>query len=160
MMSDEKKPKIRILPNEIILSEVGRLIEEGHPCIIRVKGYSMLPFIVGDRDSVRLIKATTYHKRDIVLAEIYPGHYVLHRIQAIEGDLPDDHVTLMGDGNLKNREFCQVKNLIGITDIIFRDGKEINPYSGRERFYTFLWLLCLPIRRWLLAIFRRLNYFK
>ena len=61
----------------------------------------MLPFIVGDRDSVRLRKEPVA-VGDAVLAEIAPGRYVLHRIIS----LVKDRVVLMGDGNLSGVETC------------------------------------------------------
>jgi hypothetical protein len=147
--------KKHIVPNAIMLAEVGKLIAEGHPVTIKVKGSSMLPFIVGDRDSVRIIGSRPFFIKDIVLAEISPGHYVLHRIEHLTGNEPDDEVTLMGDGNLIGREHCKVSNLVGRVDRIFRNGKEIDPYSRSERMAVSIWLRLLFVRRWLLGIYRR-----
>lgn len=47
---------------------------------LKVRGNSMLPFIVGDRDSVVLIKAQQLKNGDIVLAHLNNSRYVLHRI--------------------------------------------------------------------------------
>ena len=41
-----------ILPNEILMGEVERLLSQGTAVTIMTKGNSMLPFIVGERDSV------------------------------------------------------------------------------------------------------------
>ena len=46
----------RIVPNDVMLGEVRKMIAEDHSVTIKVKGRSMLPFIVGERDSVRLVK--------------------------------------------------------------------------------------------------------
>ena len=43
-----------IVPNAILLAEVSALVQEGKQVELLTKGCSMLPFIVGDRDSVRL----------------------------------------------------------------------------------------------------------
>lgn len=141
----------RIVPNDIILGEARKMIAEGHPVTIRVKGVSMLPFIVGDRDSVRLVKPTNLKEGDIALAEIDEGHYVLHRIERIE----PTRITLMGDGNLRGKEYCRRKDIAGKVDLIYRNGKEINPSSASEQRKVRLWLALSPIRRILLAILRR-----
>ena len=39
------------VPNEILLGEVGRLIEKGDKVTLLTKGSSMLPFIKGEKDS-------------------------------------------------------------------------------------------------------------
>jgi hypothetical protein len=155
-MSEVNDIRRHTLPNVVILGEVRQLIAEGHPVVIRVKGSSMLPFIVGDRDSVRLIACKTYHIGDIALAEDRPEHFVLHRIIALEGNSPDDKVTMRGDGVLYNMEHCCVRELVGRADMIVRNGREVNPYSRYEWNKYKLWSALRPLRRWLLAVVRRL----
>jgi len=144
-----------IVPNDILLGEIRKLVAEGHPVKFRVRGQSMLPFIVGDRDSVRLVKTTLYRPKDIALAEIRPGHFMLHRIVSVAGNQPKDSVTLMGDANLKEQEHCRIDNLAGRVDRIFRNGKEIDPHGRTERIAVYCWLLLMPLRRWLLGVYRR-----
>ena len=86
------------IANEILLEEVRRLLMKGNNVTIRAKGNSMLPFITGGKDRVTLAPSKELRTGDIVLAEITPGHYVLHRIVSLDGD----SVTLMGDGNLES----------------------------------------------------------
>ena len=142
-----------IVPNEVMLNEVSRMINEGHPVTIKVKGVSMLPFIVGGRDSVRLINPSHLKAHDIVLAKITDNHYVLHRIVDITGN----QITLMGDGNLKLNESCLVSDVIGKVDAIVRKDKEISPNARFERIKVALWLRLKPFRRWLLAAYRLSN---
>ncbi|MBO7553611.1 MAG: S24/S26 family peptidase [Bacteroidaceae bacterium] len=141
----------RIVPNDVMLGEVRKMIAEGHSVTIKVKGVSMLPFIVGDRDSVRLVKPSHLKVRDIALAEIDEGHYVLHRIKRIE----PTRITLMGDGNLRGLEFCRPKDIAGKVEVIFRNGKSIDPWASSEQRKVGIWLALTPIRRILLAIYRR-----
>ena len=74
------------IANEILLEEVRRLLMKGSNVTIRAKGNSMLPFITGGKDRVTLAPAKELRTGDIVLAEITPGHYVLHRIVSLDGD--------------------------------------------------------------------------
>lgn len=150
-MKSEAHILVKTLPNDILLGEVRQLIDEGHPVSLRVKGNSMLPFIYGGRDNVRFMKSEQYHVRDIVLAEVGNGVYVVHRILSIAGD----RVTLMGDGNIYGKEQCRLCDIAGRVERIIRDDREINPYSSRYRQMDKWWRRLLPVRRWLLAILRR-----
>ena len=141
-----------IVPNDVMLGEVRKMIAEGHKVTIKVRGFSMLPFIVGDRDKVLLSRSKDLHTGEIVLAEIEKGRYVLHRVKDIDGV----HIVLMGDGNLRGTEQCGVDDVAGKVVKIWRKGKEIDPYSNKEMFMVRLWITLKPVRRWLLAIYRRL----
>lgn len=139
--------KKMVIPNEILLGEVSDMLANGMEVIIMTKGNSMLPFIRGDRDSVRLRKMDTLAIGDIVLAEIAKGRYVLHRVLEMDGD----RITLMGDGNLYGTEKCLTTDIKGtVTAIITPDGSEKKITSGR------IWRKLKPFRRIILAIYRRL----
>lgn len=142
------------LPNEILLAEVSTIIKEGHPVVIMTKGNSMLPFIRGDKDNVELVKPENPAIGDLALCQIAPGHYVLHRIIAIDGD----KVTLKGDGNLKGTERCTTAGICGIvTKIIRKGGREILCDSASFKRRSRRWAkLPYTIRRYTLAIYRRL----
>ena len=89
-----------VVPNDMLLSEVGKLVDEGEKVVIMTKGISMLPFIHGGKDSVLLVKPSSVDVGDIVLARINDERYVLHRVISREGD----RFVLMGDGNLRGVE--------------------------------------------------------
>ena len=97
------------------------------------------------------MKPTNLKEGDIALAEIDEGHYVLHRIERIE----PTRITLMGDGNLRGKEYCRRKDIAGKVDLIYRNGKEIDPWATTEQRHVRLWLALTPIRRILLFIYRR-----
>ena len=142
------------LPNDVLLGSVCEMLAEGHPVVIMTKGSSMLPFIVGDRDSVELVRADSCQPYDIVLAEIRPGAYVLHRVLLMEGD----RVTLKGDGNLRGVERCALSDVKGKAVRIIRDsGKEIDCLSRRFYVRSRRWRLApYQFRRLYLAIYRRI----
>ena len=142
-----------VLANDVLLPEVIRLLDEGESVGLRVKGYSMLPFIVGERDSVVLGKVEALKVGDIVLAHLADGRYVLHRILS----LADERVTLMGDGNLYGTEECRKQDIAGIAVKILRNGKYIDPASPGERCKAKLWKILKPCRRYLLGIYRRIR---
>lgn len=139
-----------MMPNDILLGEVGRLLEEGKDVELMTRGSSMHPFIRGDIDSVRLRKVPdeTLTVGDIVLAEVEKGRYVLHRIV----DTGADGLTLMGDGNLRGREHCGRDNVLGkVTAVVVPSGKLKSPGKA------VLWRRLGPYaRRVLLAFYRRI----
>ena len=137
----------RTIPNELLLGEVAAVLHEGREAVIIPTGNSMLPFIRGGVDRVVLRRQERVAVGDIVLVKI-GERYILHRVIAREGDA----LTLMGDGNVRGTESCRTENVIGtVAEIIRPSGRVRIP--GRAR----LWRMLKPIRRYLLALRRRLS---
>lgn len=135
-----------LLPNDVLLSGAEVFLNEGRDVVLKTKGNSMLPFIRGDRDSVRLRKSDCLEVGDIVLVRL-PGRYVMHRIISSAGD----NFVMMGDGNLVGTESFKRKDVIGkVVTIIKENGKEVIPGKGQ------FWKRLRPVRRYLLAIYRRI----
>lgn len=141
-----------VMPNDVLLGEVSRLVAEGETVTIMTKGNSMLPFIRGGRDSVSLERPERLEPGMIALAEVSEGVYVLHRIMTIE----DGTVVLMGDGNLKGREKCRTTDVKAIATYIIRNGRRIDTAARRHQRQARIWKSLLPVRRWLLAFYRRI----
>lgn len=139
------------VPNEVLLPEVARMVAEGMSVTLRGKGNSMLPFIKGGRDSVVLQKPVSLKIGDIVLAKTADKRFVLHRII----DIQTNDITLMGDGNLIGTEQCTTENVLAKAVKIIRNGCYINTDDIKEQRKAALWYKLKPIRRWLLAIYRR-----
>ena len=138
--------------NEII-EEACRLVREGVNVTLPVKGRSMLPFIIGGKESVILHRPGLIDVGDVVLAWVDGCRYVVHRIIRIDGD----RITLMGDGNVKGTEHCLLKDVKArVTHVVSADNKKHDLYSRWRVRAAKLWYWLRPIRRYLLAIYRRL----
>ena len=137
------------LPNDAWLGEVSQMLSEGKPYPIYVKGYSMRPFIEHTRDRVFLEKRDGYNVGDAVLAQIEPGHYVLHRIIGKEGD----SLTLQGDGNVKGVEHCKEQDVSGVVTQYIRPNRIIPADDPKLIRRIRLWRKLRPIRRYLLFIY-------
>ena len=136
-----------VLPNEVLLGEVAQLLSEGHEVVITPKGRSMLPFIRGEIDRVKLRYPDRLRVGDIVLA-YFGGRYIMHRIIAIDGD----EIVLMGDGVIKNTEQGERKDVVGVvTEIITPDGRHQKPGKA------WLWRHSLFLRKYLLKVYRKWN---
>lgn len=149
MMTDMKKV---VMHNNVLLPEVARLVAQGEDVTLCVKGVSMLPFIRGGRDSVTLTAVNEIKDYDIVLAEVADEVYVLHRVVGIEGD----QVILMGDGNICGRERCHKDKVMAKAVWIIRDGRKVDCNSSGHLAAAKVWRLLLPLRRYILAIYRRI----
>ena len=136
-----------VLPNEVLLGEVVRLLNEGREVVMTPKGNSMLPFIRGEVDQVRLRKPGPIAVGQIVLAH-FGGRYVLHRVVAVDGDT----VTLMGDGNLQGTEQGNANEVFGLVIEIIRPGNH-----RRTPGKAWLWRHTLPLRRIMLKCYRKWN---
>ncbi len=140
------------LSNAEFLPEIVKLLDEGHTVTLRLRGFSMRPFLEDNRDKALMTKATNPKVGDPVLAEIEPKHFVLHRIVRIDGD----QVTLRGDGNL-GCEYCTLADVKASIIGFYRKGRTtLDRTDGwKWRTYSFIWTRLYPIRRYLLAFYRR-----
>lgn len=141
------------MANSVLLPEIVRLLDEGHTVTLRLRGFSMRPFLEDGRDKALLTKAVNPKVGDPVLAEIEPKHFVLHRIISIQGD----DVVLRGDGNL-GVERCKLGDVKGAVIGFYRKGRNrLDRTDGKKwRTYSWIWTRLYPIRRYLLAFYRRI----
>lgn len=141
------------IPNAILIPEIIKYLEQGHTVTLPLKGFSMRPFLESNRDMALLTSPKNIKVGDPVLAEIAPKQYVLHRIININGE----HVTLLGDGNL-TPEHCLLSNIKASIDGFYRKGrKKLDRTDGRKwKLYSKIWMVLRPLRRWLLAFYRRI----
>ena len=138
--------------NEII-EEAIRLVREGVNVTLPVNGNSMLPFIIGGKESVILHSpGGIVDVGDVVLAWVDGNRYVVHRIIKLDYD----RVTLMGDGNLTT-EHCVLGDIKArVTHVVDAKDKTHYLYNRWRMLGAKVWYWLRPIRRYLLAIYRRL----
>lgn len=152
-----------VVENDILFSNVIELLSRGKQVKIPVKGSSMLPFIVGERDLV-LLENVPHDNSDSELPILKVGdivlfrfnsRFILHRIIEINGN---DYI-IQGDGVVNAKEKCSLSDIFGRVVTIYRRGeKEIDPYSRYMMFLLGVWNFLGPLRRYLLAIYRRLPF--
>ncbi|MFI3314789.1 MAG: hypothetical protein R3Y04_03895 [Rikenellaceae bacterium] len=148
----------KIVPNTALFEDVVKIINDDKSVVILTKGNSMLPFIVGGRDSVELHKIESdapLKPGDIVLARIEsPIRYFIHRVI----DINDDSVLLKGDGNIVGVERCHIDGIIARVKVIIKPKKRVNPNTKSQQRYAKIWNNYLPLKRYILAILRRVVY--
>ena len=136
----------KVVANEVLLEDAAALMNEGREVTLKPLGCSMLPFIRGGRDSVRLKKMPDVAVGDMLLVRLGGPRYVLHRLIAVDGD----RLTLMGDGNLAGTETCTKADVLGTVVAIERGSRVVKPGNG------LWWRRLKPFRRYILAIYRRI----
>lgn len=162
------------LENNQYLPEVCRCIDEGNQVCIPATGTSMRPWIEPGRHGLVLGHADSYQVGDVALAEVAPGHYVVHRIVAIhtpEGkpvkglcSEPLARVTLKGDGCVEKTERCTLRRLrarlVAITTQHPHMGRtrQTDTTSRPWRLYSRAWMWLSPLRRPLLALHRLIRH--
>ena len=136
-----------------IIEEAIRLVREGVSVTLPVNGNSMLPFIIGGKESVILQQPKLPKVGGVVLAWADGYRYVVHRIVRIDGE----RVTLMGDGNLMGTEHCLIGDIKArVTHVVDAKGRTHYLYKGWRKLAAKVWFWLRPVRRYLLAIYRRL----
>ena len=142
----------RLKDNKII-QEAVKLVEDGICVTLPVDGRSMLPFIIGGKDSVLLEKPQKVEIGDVVLAWVEECRFVVHRIIAIK----DDEVTLMGDGNIRGVERCRLNDIKAtVTYVVDKKGRRRSIKDRKHRWGSNVWCKLRPVRRYLLFIYKHI----
>ncbi|MCI5580744.1 MAG: S24/S26 family peptidase [Phocaeicola plebeius] len=148
----ETKKRVAVTP---LMEEVKLLIDNGKNVLLPVEGRSMLPFIVGGRDSVELhpVQIKGLRTGDTILARTTDGRYVIHRIVTIS----NGRLTLEGDGNINLREQATLKDVIARAEYVTdRQGSRRSLTDRKARRLWKIWSAFRPIRKYLLGIYQRL----
>ena len=131
----------RTIANRELFSIVRDTLLEGNTVRVAVKGQSMLPFFrSGSTITLRPVREEDIRKYNVVMADA--GHaFVVHRIIEVGESI----VTLLGDGNIYGTEKVSRDKIYGVVDC-----------SPLHLFFAKIWLWMRPVRRFPLAIFRRI----
>lgn len=131
----------RTIANRELFAIVRDTLLEGKTVRVAVNGQSMLPFFrSGSTIIMRPVREEDIRKYSVVMADV--GHaFVVHRII----EVGDEIITLLGDGNIYGTEQVTREKIYGVVDC-----------SPLHLFFAKIWLWLRPVRRFPLAIFRRI----
>lgn len=130
----------RTIANRELFAIVRDTLLEGSTVRVAVNGQSMLPFFrSGSTITLRSIKEGDIRKYNVVMADA-GNAFVVHRII----EVGEEFVTLLGDGNYLGTERVTRDKIYGVVDC-----------SALHIFFAKIWLWMRPVRRFPLAIFRR-----
>lgn len=129
--------------------------ETGKPVRIPLKGFSMNPWLVGGRDYATLTtEIGEIRVNDVLLSETSPGMYALHRVLHVD----EKRVQLLGDGNLRPDSILPRESIKARVVSVYRKGSDKPQYMDDKGYliYVAIWMKLRPVRRWLLAFYRRI----
>lgn len=110
---------MKTIPNALFFASVEEMIEGGTSVEIRVKGFSMRPFLRNGRDTVTLAPIAPEDLRvGMVVLFRHAGAHILHRIRAIDGD----RLTIEGDGNYRITESATRGDVVGYVSAVTLEG--------------------------------------
>lgn len=133
---------MRTLANKDAFGLAAELLRQGERVTLRVEGQSMLPFFrSGSVVRLRPLQPGDIARGQVVLGRTAAGTYVIHRIIGFD----QRAVTLLGDGNWLGTERIPHDELYGIIDC-----------GALHLFLARIWLWMRPVRRYPLAILRRI----
>lgn len=125
------------------------LLADGGKVRFLVKGRSMWPLLRSGQDVVVIMSADKLNRGDLVLAEVEPRCFLLHRIVRKDGEL----LTLSGDGNLKAFEHCLCNDVVGKVVLIVRGTHTIATDGYLYSIYVFICVyLVSPLKRFFVFI--------
>lgn len=145
----------RVISNDEFFGHICSILSSGETVRLKVKGYSMTPVIINERDEVILAPCSICapHKNDIVLfKEPKTGTYILHRIVGKRKEI----FIIRGDGNPFGKESCRMEDIAGVVTKIYRNGR-IKSTVERDSIRWRLWIAAGMIRRILVKIWMKLK---
>ena len=145
---------VRVLPPEVLMEQLLDAMEAAETVPLVISGSSMTPFLVHGRDTVYLSKITRPLKKgDMILYRRTGGAYILHRIQAVEGDC----YTLVGDAQHILEPGIRREQVLALVTAVRRKGKLLRPGSFWWAFFEKVWLRMIPLRPAVMALYARMT---
>lgn len=133
------------------LPRIRAALADGRPCQLTVTGSSMWPFLRSRKDAVILVPADRDPTPgDILFYLRHEDFCVLHRVIRRE---KDGLLTLCGDAQT-HLESVRPEQIIALVSHIKRGSRLISCRALPWRFFSFLWVWLLPVRRPLLRLGR------
>lgn len=145
--------KLEVRNEDFIPYVIATMHKTNKSGIIPLKGLSMNPWLVGGRDKAVLeLIVGQINVNDVILAELSPGFYALHRVLHVD----NERVQLLGDGNLTPDPVIPLSAVLAKAIGFYRKGsKEMQSADARAYIiYINIWMKLRPLRRYLLAIYR------
>ena len=143
---------------EEYLNAVSALIAEGREVTVPVRGGSMNPFLVDNRDCVLLVPAPERLRRgDIVLFRRASEQYVLHRIVAVRRSRSGSHEPvyfMRGDAQEVTEGPVARAQVRALAARVMRQGRWLTDRDLRVLFFRHLWCRRYFPRRAALAVYR------
>ncbi|MBR2423761.1 MAG: S24/S26 family peptidase [Tidjanibacter sp.] len=107
------------IANDLFFASAEEFLREGRSVELRVKGFSMRPFLRNGRDVVVLspVEGVALRKGMVVLFR-YRGRHVLHRVRRVD----NERLLIEGDGNYRTIEHATTEDVVAWVSEVRLDG--------------------------------------
>ena len=123
------------------------LVEQEKEVSVCIAGNSMFPFLVHQRDMISFKKPKQPLCRgDMVFYQRESGQYVMHRIYKI----CSEGYYLIGDAQSTIEGPLSEKQIFAVVTKVQRNGKWIGPEKLLWKFFAYIWIRIVPVRRMIL----------
>lgn len=141
----------------VVSGSIEEMIKNGATVPVYISGNSMNPFLVSRRDIVYLksFSDSDLKKGKILLFRRKNGQLILHRLHSL---LSDGRLQVVGDGQVKC-EIIKKAQIIAVVSDIERKGKKRSADSFGWKTVIFFWRLLMPLRPFIMRIWRKLRKF-
>ena len=125
------------VPQASLLDNIKADLLEGRSVRLQAKGWSMLPMIWDERDTLVLAPISREQLKVgmIVFAQTGSGRYIIHRIARIVGT----RIELRGDGNPYQEEYVHPQTVFGELVEVQQKNRCLKQGDWRWRAYALLW---------------------
>ena len=144
------------MKKEVSIQQWYELVQQGLLCSVEIvlAGSSMQPLIRRNHDIVTIVPVNRPLRRgDVVLLRRSDGVYVGHRICSIK----KASCQTLGDRCLRKDAPISISDVLGLAEIVKKDGKSIFPNRGSLRILGLLWLHTTPFRKYLISLYHALK---
>ncbi len=123
------------------MSKIEEILARDGKLVYRIRGVSMNPMLVQNRDLV-VIRSTAERLKKYDVALYKRGdEYVLHRVIKVK----EDCYLIRGD-NTFSREPVSGSDVIGVLTAFVRNGKTVSVTNRAYKFYARFWNAVYPVR--------------
>lgn len=147
---------------ELPMAELSPLLldslSRGQEVVLPVTGVSMTPFLHPGRDAVVLQQTdpTALQPGDVALFRRDNGQYVLHRVWR-RVQQPTLTYTMLGDAQWAGEPGVRPEQILAIAAAFIMKEQRVSCTDPAYRRRVAVWQRLLPLRRILLAVWRRLK---
>lgn len=119
-------------------------LREGNTIRVRPRGFSMRPLIVPIRDEIIATPLGEKNPKrgDLLVFKRPNNQIIIHRVHHVH----QEQFYLIGDSQTFIEGPISKDSVLGMVDLIIRNGKEVNVNALSYKFLTGTWLVLRPLR--------------
>lgn len=147
------KENKQIITTEDFLESILPLIEEGLTVPLKVSGGSMEPFLAHGRDTIHITKPQfPLKKGEMAFFKRNNGRIVMHRICKVK----EDGYYFVGDAQTFIEGPVTEKCIFGVVSSVNRKGNTVSKNNFVFWFFAKVWINIIPLRPFIMKIYRTL----